>query len=162
MTTLARCLFHAPLAVILTAAVAVPQTTDKQVPFHGTFQGTDQDTGFTDTTVSVETKGTGVASHIGEFTFIQENTVNFLDGTDSGTAEWVAANGDTLSLTFSGSGQEISPDLITISETYTITGGTGRFAGAQGTFLVTRIASGTTFLTSGSFVGSISTVGSSK
>jgi hypothetical protein len=59
-------------------------------------------------------------------------------------------------------GSFIAPDLISIMETYTITGGTGRFAGAQGTFIVERLASPVTFMTSGSFLGSITPPGATK
>ena len=53
----------------------------------------------------------------------------------------------------------IEPDVFQDQEVHTITGGTGRFAGAQGSFTVKRLASGVTFLTSGSFQGTITPPG---
>ena len=41
-------------------------------------------------------------------------------------------------------------------ESATITGGTGRFAGATGTFILRRVIDQVTHLSSGSFVGTIS------
>ena len=42
-----------------------------------------------------------------------------------------------------------------IVETYTITNGTGRFAGASGGFTVVRLVNRTTGVTSGTFDGNI-------
>ncbi len=83
-------------------------------------------------------------------------------GTSTGSAHFIAANGDSIDATVVGSGEFIAPDLISIMETYTITAGTGRFAGAQGIFMVERLASPVTFMTSGSFLGSITSPGAAK
>ena len=162
MKTGTRSNMYLTMAAMILTAVAVPAAAQKQVPFKGTIQGVDQDTAFTPTTVSVTTKGTGIATHLGQFSFKLDNTVTFPAGTSVGSATFVAANGDTISATVTGSGEFIPPDLISIMETYTITGGTGRFAGAQGTFIVERLASPVTFMTSGSFVGSITPPGAAK
>jgi hypothetical protein len=47
-------------------------------------------------------------------------------------------------------------------ETATITGGTGRFASASGTFTAERVVDLATTLTTGSFEGSISSPGGVK
>jgi hypothetical protein len=47
-------------------------------------------------------------------------------------------------------------------ETWTITGGTGRFTGAAGSFTVERSLDQTTGVTTGSFEGTISSPGASK
>ena len=49
----------------------------------------------------------------------------------------MAANGDELFSTFTGSGIFTSPTTTQSTQVNTITGGTGRFAGASGTFAVT-------------------------
>jgi hypothetical protein len=160
MNTITRSNIYLPMAaMILTAALAVPAAAQEQVPFKGTMQGLDKDTAFSPTTVSVTTNGTGIATHLGQFSFTLENTVTFATGTSTGSAHFIAANGDSIYATVAGSGEFIAPDLISIMETYTITGGTGRFAGAQGTFIVERLASPVTFLTSGSFLGTITPPG---
>jgi hypothetical protein len=146
----------------LTAALAVPAAAQKQVPFKGSMHGIDTDTGFTSTTVSVLTVGGGNCTHLGQFTFTQENTVDLTNGTDSGVAHFIAANGDTIDANFVGSGVPIvTPDgvVIHIMEIFTVTGGTGRFEGAEGIFLMDRVASPVTFLTSGSFQGTITSPG---
>jgi len=145
-------------AMILTAALAVSAAPHKQMPFKGALQGRDADSNPTDTTVVVTTTGTGIGTLLGQFSFIQVTTVDFTNGTDAGTATWIAANGDKIFTTIAGSGEQVG-DLISITEINTITGGTGRFSGAQGSFTVERLASPTTFMTSGSFHGAVSSPG---
>jgi len=147
------------MAALILAALGVPAAAQKQVPFKGAMQGHDTDIGSTNTTVTVLTVGTGIGTHLGQFSFTQTITVEFSTGHDTGSAQWFAANGDSISTTITGSGQAIEPGLFSIEEVHTITGGTGRFAGAQGSFTVKRLASGVTFLTSGSYEGTITPPG---
>lgn len=164
MKTITRSNIFSPMtAVILTAALAVLEAA-QQVPFKGTLQGQDVDSACSTSqqqagcVVVVTTTGTGIGTHLGQFSFTQVNAVN-ANGTDSGTAHLIAANGDSIYTTFVGSGKPIEPNLFSITEAFTITGGTGRFAGAQGGFTLERLASGVTFMTSGSFVGTITSPG---
>ena len=160
MKTITRSNIYLPMAaLILTAALAVPAAAQKQVPFKGALQGDDTDIGFTSTTVTVLTVGKGIGSHLGQFSFTQTVTVDFATLTATGSAHLIAANGDSISTTITGSGKMIEPGLFRIEDVHTITGGTGRFAGAQGSFTVTRLASGVTFLTSGSYEGTITSPG---
>jgi hypothetical protein len=129
------------------------------VPFKGSLEGKDTDTGSTATSVTVATEGTGNATHLGKFSFTQEVTVNTTNGTDTGSAHFTAANGDHIDTTITGSGHPTGPGEFSITDVHTITGGTGRFAGSEGTFTVERVASGVTFLTSGSFDGTITSPG---
>ena len=55
-----------------------------------------------------------------------------------------------------------NPRVLLSVETATITGGTGRFAGATGSFTVERLLNLDTFLTTVSFEGTISSPGASK
>jgi hypothetical protein len=163
MKTITRSNIYLPMAaMILTAALAVPAAAQKQVPFKGAMQGHDTDIGSTNTTVTVLTVGTGIGTLVGNFSFTQTVTVDVTTGHDTGSAQWFAANGDSISTSITGSGEPMAtPDGIVfiITEVHTITGGTGRFAGAQGSFIVERLASGVTFLTSGSFHGTITSPG---
>ena len=157
-----RSKFYLPMtAVILTAALAAPAAAQQQVPFKGAMQGNDIDSpGPSPGTVVVTTTGTGVATHLGQFLFAQQVTVNLTAGTSAGSVHWVAANGDSIDTTLTGSGElTATPGVVSITEVHTITGGTGRFAGAQGSFIVERLASRLTFLTSGSFHGTITSPG---
>jgi hypothetical protein len=156
----------APLmAMILTATLAIPAAAQQRVPFKGTMQGNDVDSPCSPPQAAclvVTTSGTGIGTHLGDFSFTQVATVNLAAGTNSGPAHWIAANGDSIDTTFTGSGElTATPGVISITEVHKITGGTGRFAGVQGSFIVERLASAITFLTSGSFHGSITPPGAS-
>ena len=148
-------------AIILTAALAIPAAAQKQVPFKGMIEGPDTDKGFTSPGMFlVETNGTGTGILFGRFTFTLETTINVANLTDTGIAHFKAANGDTIDATYTSViPAELTPTpdgvVFSIKEIYTIIGGTGRFAGAQGSFTVERLANGVTFLTSGSFTGTI-------
>lgn len=112
------------------------------------------------TSIVVTTDGMGTATHLGRFSFTQRVTVSFTTFTSAGTSHWVAANGDSFDTTIAGSGQPTgTPGEFRITDIHTITGGTGRFAGAHGRFTVERVASGITFATSGSFEGTITSPG---
>jgi hypothetical protein len=152
-----RILYLVALSLLLGVSLAAAQ---QRVPFKGSMQGNDQDIGSTDTTVTVLTTATGIGSHVGQFSFTQTWTVNETTGDITGSAQWTAANGDSFDTTLAGSGEPTDiPNVFRITEIHTITGGTGRFAGAQGSFTMERLASGVTFLTSGSFHGTLTPPG---
>jgi hypothetical protein len=160
MKTITRSNIYLPMAaIILTAALAVPAAAQRQVPFMGAMQGHDTDIGKTNNLATVLTVGTGIGTLLGQFSFTQTWTVDVTTGILTGIAQWFAANGDSISTTIKGSGQIIEPGLVRIEEVHTITGGTGRFASAQGSFTLTKLASGVTFLTSGSYEGTITSPG---
>ena len=76
----------------------------------------------------------GTATHLGRFTATLAAEVSS-DNTSTGTFTFTAANGDQLSGTFVGiEGLFIPPNTARITEVATIENGTGRFAGATGTF----------------------------
>ena len=147
-------------AMILAAALAVPVAAQQPAASKGALQGHDEDKPSPlPNSIVVKTTGTGIDSLIGDFSFTLEATVNLLAGTETGTAHLTAANGDTLDATTVGSGQLTAGGVITIMEIWSITGGTGRFAGAKGRLIVERLASPGTFSTCGSFQGAIFTPG---
>jgi hypothetical protein len=78
---------------------------------------------------------TGNATHLGQFTVTAEWTLGPTGG--SGTSTWTAANGDEFSTRFTRNGVFVPP-TATFTEAHTITGGTGRFANASGTFTVVQ------------------------
>ena len=70
--------------------------------------------------------------------------------------QFVAANGDNLLAAGIGQATETEiPNVVTIVENYTITGGTGRFAGASGSFTIERVLNRATGVTSGTISGNI-------
>lgn len=82
--------------------------------------------------------GTGIASHLGKSTFnaISNVTVSPTPPfTVTGTRTITAANGDQIFTTFSGTSTPIVNGLNGADLQETITGGTGRFANASGSFI---------------------------
>ena len=78
------------------------------------------------------------ATHLGQFTGTLAAEVTS-ENTSTGTFNFTAANGDQLSGTFVGiEGVFIPPNTARITEVATIENGTGRFAGATGTFTMVR------------------------
>ncbi len=113
--------------------------------------------------VSVLVEGTGNATHLGRFTVEIAHVVNTATRTLTGSYEFTAANGDTLTADFTGQFSPTeNPRVLSIVETATITGGTGRFADATGSFTVERLFNLDTFTTTGSFEGTISSPGAVK
>ena len=165
MKTITRSNIYLPMAaMILTAALAVPVAAQKQVPFKGAMQGHDTvSPGPSPTTALLRTTATGTGTLLGQFSFTQELTINGANLTDTGSAQWIAANGDIIYTTVVGSA--IPGDVVfTITEIHTITGGTGRFSGAQGSFTVHRThvvapSDDGTHVTSGWFEGTITSPG---
>jgi hypothetical protein len=111
---------------------------------------------------SSEVDATGEATHLGQYELVAHAIVAVNDPTRTaiGTFQFVAADGDTLTGVLTGiSTPTATPGVNHIVETATITGGTGRFAGATGRFTTDRLIDLVTLLTIGSFEGTISTAG---
>jgi hypothetical protein len=167
MKTTTRSNFYlAMLVIIFTVVLAIPAAAGQQVPFKGTFQGNDcvllQNTCSVDNSPAINTSGTGIGTHMGVFSLIQETSLITLNG----TAHWVAANGDSIDSTFVSVPDFSTQSLgyITVTETHIISGGTGRFTGAQGSFILERthlvdLSADGTHVTFGSFNGTITSPG---
>jgi hypothetical protein len=116
-----------------------PAAAQKQVPFKGSLQGHETDTpegGPPPTALNVDGNTTGIATHVGQFSFSYQLTVTLADVTATGSAHLIAANGDSIYTTVAGSSEmTATPGVFSITEVNTITGGTGRFDGAQGSLL---------------------------
>ncbi len=77
--------------------------------------------------------GTGQASHIGIFTLsAQDDETNFPFIT--GTVVITAANGDQIFATHTGNAMELGNNMLQVDFENIITGGTGRFTNANGSF----------------------------
>jgi hypothetical protein len=134
------------------------------VPFKGRWEGAlTARTPLTPPFLSVSFEGTGNATHLRRFTVEIGIVLNTTNRTWTGTYEFTAANGDTLTAVFTGQCPLTAPGVPQTSvETATITGGTGRFASASGSFTAERVVDLATFLTTGSFNGTISSPGAGK
>jgi hypothetical protein len=171
MKTIKRSNIYLPMAaMILTAALAVPAAAQQQVPFKGTFQGNDA-VNHPLITQSI----TGIGTLVGQFSATTFLTTTASGGT--GSARWIAANGDSIDTTVVGSpvpvsmapcqvvGAQPEDTYAKVTEIHTITGGTGRFTGAQGSFTLTLYhdkvprSDGTTHGTCGSYSGTITPPG---
>jgi len=111
----------------LNVATAV-SAAEASVPIKGTGKGIVR---FDTATGALTVEKSGVSSQLGKYTVrIEGNATRSEDGvfTGSGTATFVAANGDQLWGTFTSSGRDGKTTSL-----ITFTGGTGRFANASGT-----------------------------
>jgi hypothetical protein len=132
-------------ATILMTALAVPvaQTSCPEFApgcFKGTFQGQDAHDTLAPgaTSVVIRTTATGVGTRLGRVSLDREVTGNLLNFTAAGSAQWVAANGDLIYTSVFGQAElsDLPGGFLKVTETHTITGGTGRFTGALGSFTV--------------------------
>jgi len=142
-------------AMLITTAFAIPSTahaTDLRIA--GSLD-TAEDHVVTPPTMTVELEGTGHASGLGRFV-LETHAVVFLP-TFYGTGVFsIDTGGGMLSGTLAGYGHP-TPDVdaVPVEETFTITGGTGRFLGATGTINSKRILSRSTGVSSGTIEGTI-------
>jgi hypothetical protein len=137
--------------------LGVSPAATHQVPFKGSFEGSD-----TVMPPTIVTRAAGTGAHLGRFSFSHTLTFPAL----TGSSQWVAANGDTIETTSVVVSSVLGPAVRTNTENHTITGGTGRFSGAQGSFTVVRKhvlapSDDGTHATSGSFEGTITSPGAS-
>ena len=150
--------FIALMLLIIVASVAFASAGQKQLPFKGSMHAVENNE-VDWPTIYVHGSGSGNATTVGKFTVTYEGIVqNDENGVGTGTltAHFVAANGDSLYAEASGLGQPTeTPGVNRIVENYTITGGTGRFDGATGSFTVARLISLATGVTDGTIEGQI-------
>ena len=126
------------------------------LPFRGSFEGTEVDQ-VAPPNLLVNGTADGTATHLGRYTATFTVVVDLATSSSVGSIVLVAANGDGLSGTFTGQGTASAPNVAHIIENVTITGGTGRFVGASGTFTIDRTLDQLTGRSSGSLTdGSIS------
>ncbi len=108
-------------------------------------------------TMLVDGTGSGNATQLGSFTISFQGEV-FLPThfAASETATLAAADGSSIFGEGSGQGTLTgTPGLVSIVETYTIIGGTGRFAGAMGNFIVEHVVDRATLASSGTISGTV-------
>ena len=86
----------------------------------------------------------GQATYLGNYTIIGAITVNVTTASATGIYRLVAEDGDILFLTLTGHALQPLSLKETVAD-FTITGGTGRFAGARGTVTVDQRATGDQF-----------------
>ncbi len=146
------------LAVFAAAAVSLASIAASAVAAETPFKGTvhaDETVVPSPPTASLTRDGTGTATYLGRYTEHIVMTINLPTLSSTGTATFTAANGDTLAATVLGQATRTGPTTLSIVERYTITGGTGRFADATGTFTLNSTVNQATGVSSGTFSGAI-------
>jgi hypothetical protein len=149
LISVARTAFAAP------SPETTPDVTTKvtRFPFKGTVQSTETSvTVFS--TMSVTGSGSGNATELGSFTINYQVEINLMDLSGTETARFTGNNGDSITAEAVGQATENrTPDMLNVVDIYKITGGTGRFNGASGTFTLNRLVSTTTGASSSTFEG---------
>jgi|SRR5579859_313524 len=154
--TLASSILALLLAVALASIAFAAPAANNVAPFNGSLNATETDlVPAPYDTLYVDGHGSGNATQLGRYQVHFTAVVNIATLSGPDIATFVAANGDSLSAL--GAGQAVTTDFITfdIVEHYTITGGTGRFASATGSFTVLRQLYAPTGVSTGSFDGTI-------
>ena len=148
------------LALALVLGLIGPLAAGESVPFKGTLAGdvtvTPAPPPLGPPLLSADVEATGNATHLGKFALDIPHLVNPAKGTACGTYTFTAANGDMVFADFAGIATPTAvPGVLYIVETAKITGGTGRFAGATGSFTTERLYDRIAGTTVGTFSGAI-------
>ena len=106
-------------------------------------------------TALIHEEGTGTATHLGRYTWVEDLTLDLSTLTGTAQASLTAANGDVITATVVASGAPAGGVFLNTVEVATITGGTGRFAGAEGSYVMKRTLNAATGASTGSFEGSV-------
>src|SRR5688572_30453115 len=110
-------------------------TAGTALPFGGTFTRRSNAVFVPPVTLRISGTEEGTATHLGRFAATTVANVDTTNNTATGTYVFTAANGDRLFATHVGVEDSfVPPNISNVTLRGTITGGTGRFAGATGTF----------------------------
>ena len=150
-------IFLVPLGRTVFAASASNPVSAKttRLSFQGKMQSSETYSTISSTRYITAT-GSGESTVLGPFTVSYHVEWNLLDLSEVQSAQFAGINGDSIQV--KGVGQAIedrTPGMYNVVEIYTITGGSGRFAGASGMFTVKRLVSVTVGITSATFEGYI-------
>jgi hypothetical protein len=145
-----------PTSVSPMAAMQTSASTATELPFQGDISGTTKGIFTPPATLEIILTGEGNATHLGRFTSEERAVGTFPEPVATGTWVFTAANGDQLFATTESLGTPIGPGIDSVRTVATITGGTGRFAGARGSFTSVVRASHDETTGEGEFSGSFS------
>ena len=120
---------------LIAVAAATPIAGADSVPFKGVWSGVTVSADPTNfPVVAVVAEGQGQLTHLGRYFMTSPHTSNVFTGETIGDQIFTAANGDTLTA-FCAGFPVFQPDGHVVgSLECEITGGTGRFAGATGSY----------------------------
>jgi hypothetical protein len=143
------------LIVLASTVFAAPTASAQRLLLKGSLQTAEtQQVAFP--TITVDGTGSGNATQFGLYTMSYHAQLNIPTLSASTSATLVAADGSSLFGEGTGQGTPTgAPGIVSIVETYTIAGGTGRFADATGNFSVERVVNRATLVSSGTISGTI-------
>lgn len=140
--------------------LATPATAGVRLPFVGAFRGVETAV-VVGPTATIDGNWTGIATQIGWFSLNNPHVVNLPTRHGCGTDVFTAANGDTVNAAGCGDATPLDPSNplgnLFILEHVTLTGGTGRFAGASGEVTIRRLFFSADGSTVGYFFGTLAT-----
>ncbi len=154
-------------AIFLTVALVSSAVEAGRIPINGTIAGSEIDTPFPDPAEGVYVNGsvTSTDTQLGPFTQFYSAPLDFAFlGTPPGDIagiRWIvgdAANGDSIlawGLGHLGNPDSCANGDLHLVATNTIVGGTGRYAGARGSYTLDRCVNPATGETSGTISGTI-------
>lgn len=148
---------------VVGTGAAASRTTSPEVPFKGTFAGRlSASIPLEPPLLSNLIEAAGRSSHLGRFRLEVPHVVDTTTRAATGSYEFTAANGDVVAATFSGVATVVAPGVVSVLDTATVTGGTGRFADATGSFTVERVFTFATGEVTGIFEGTMTPASASQ
>jgi hypothetical protein len=123
------------LTALTLLPLAYPAMAEQQVPLKGAEVGVLSSVSFDFPFATILCTAKGEATQLGHYTVTGILVVNVLSSTATGTFTMTAANGDMLFTTMTGYTLQ-PPSLKETVDNHTVTGGTGRFAGATGSWVL--------------------------
>jgi hypothetical protein len=141
--------------VLASTTFAAPEASGQELLLKGSLEAAETSQVIFPT-IFVTGAGSGNATQLGLYTASYQVQVNAPTGSSTGSGQFVAASGDILFTAMTGQSTPTgTPNVITIVEQHTITGGTGRFADATGTITAERTLYRVTGVSSGTISGTI-------
>lgn len=147
--------------LVLSMVVTAPISGANSVPFKGSWSGVTVSADLSNfPVVAVVAEGTGQLTHLGRYFMTSPHTSDVFTGETIGDQIFTAANGDTLTAFCEGFPLMQPNGSVVGSLDCEITGGTGRFEGASGSYVFFLVASplpdGSGFATEAEITGEIS------
>jgi hypothetical protein len=128
--------------LLVSLAITAPVGAAKRVPFKGSWDGVTVSADPTNfPVVSILAEGTGQLTHLGRYFMASPHTTDVSTGETIGDQNFIAANGDELTAFCAGFPQFQPDGTVAGGLDCEITGGTGRFAGASGSYVFFLTAS---------------------
>ena len=146
-------------ATFLTVALSSSAVNAGRIPFNGTWQANEVSTLFGNPPIGFFSNGQGTltSTELGPLALYLTVLVDLATDDGLGAARLIDANGDSIFAYEAGHADPVTPapPVFHITETFTVTGGTGRYANARGSFAVDRTINLSTGDSSGTFNGVI-------